>query len=85
MDGQINYPAAIKLYKQAIEYDYSRAYCQLGVLYEEGLGLQKDEKKAFKCYAKAAMQGDEVAQCYLAIVMRWELVLNRIYIGSVMV
>jgi len=44
-----------------------RAIFQLAYSYENGLGVQKDEKKAYKLYQKAAKLGDEDAVIALSL------------------
>lgn len=44
-----------------------QALYQLGVLFNDGKGLQKDYSKAAQCYRKAAEQGHQKAQLYLGL------------------
>jgi TPR repeat protein len=43
------------------------AQCNLGVCYENGQGVSKDEKEAVKWYTKSADQGNRRAQCNLGL------------------
>ena len=65
-----NYTAAFRAYNAALKYskelegkpsfDYSfeRAYRALGDMYENGLGVEKDEMKAEEYYLKAGSRGN---------------------------
>src|SRR5947207_3100734 len=57
-----DYAAALKILKPLAE-DKGIADCQfhLGVMYEEGKGVPKDDKEAAKWYEKAAAQGHKHA------------------------
>jgi TPR repeat protein len=55
-----------KLQEQAKQGDVGAIF-QLAYSYENGLGVQKDEKKAFKLYQKAASMGDEDAIIALSL------------------
>ena len=62
---------AVKWYSRAaLEYQYALAQKNLGRCYEEGSGVVKDEREAFRWYRLAAEQGNAEAQvdlgnCYL--------------------
>ncbi len=57
-----NYDAAFKLFTTVIEKrDEPRAYNNLGWMYQRGLGVEKDTKKALEYYQKAADKGDAAA------------------------
>ena len=43
------------------------ARCSLGVMYENGRGVAKDEARAVELYQAAADQGLAAAQCYLGV------------------
>jgi TPR repeat protein len=46
---------AFKWYKKAAEeHNSDEAYSKLGLLYEEGMGVEQDNAAAFSCYKKAA-------------------------------
>lgn len=57
---------AVKLWLAAAEKGDSISQAMVGVLYDEGLGLQQDAEKAVKWYRKAAEQGVAMAQYNLA-------------------
>ena len=48
------------------EKGYPLAECQVGYFYYDGLGVEKDMKKAFYWTERAALHGDRDAQCNLA-------------------
>jgi hypothetical protein len=57
-----NYSAAYDLFTTLIEKkDEPRAYNNLGWMYQRGLGVEKDTKKALDYYQKAADKGDTAA------------------------
>ena len=52
--GQGKYQEAYKAYKESLNIKGTvKAWIQLGILYEHGLGLKKDEEKAMDCYEKS--------------------------------
>ncbi|HEY0683218.1 MAG TPA: caspase family protein [Steroidobacter sp.] len=51
---------AAKWYQRAADQNYSAAIQELGYLYEQGLGVQKDPKLALNLQRKAAGLGDEL-------------------------
>src|SRR6185312_572564 len=53
-------------YHRAAEQGHDSTQYNLGVCYEYGTGVEKDEQKAVELYKKAAEQGDAGAQCNLA-------------------
>ena len=53
---------ALKVCRRAAEHGYARAQFNLGVRYENGLGVNKDVEEAVKWYRKAAEQGYAPAQ-----------------------
>lgn len=60
---------AVEYFLSSIEGNYSNAYFDLSVCYENGDGVKKSFKKAFECYLNAALLGDkqavyEVGRCY---------------------
>lgn len=57
---------AVKLWLAAAEKGDSISQAMVGVLYDEGLGLQQDAEKAVKWYRKAAERGVVMAQYNLA-------------------
>lgn len=51
-----NYPKAFEFYKSAADYGYPFAECNLGYLYENGLGVDQDYNMAIKYYKSAAKE-----------------------------
>ena len=62
-----NYKKAVKYFTKAALQGYATAQSNLGVCYEKGTGITKDEKIAVKWYTKAAEQGHATAQCNLGV------------------
>ncbi|MCH9741927.1 MAG: sel1 repeat family protein [Proteobacteria bacterium] len=60
-----NYSKAFKLFKPLAEKQDDSAQCALGVMYDKGQGVTKDEKQALYWYRLAAEQGNAVAQAAL--------------------
>ncbi len=58
----VNYPQAAYWYRQAADQGYADAQFNLGWLYENGLGVGKDNDRAKVWYQKAADQGNLGAQ-----------------------
>ena len=57
----------MKWYRKAAEQGNARAQCNLGVCFDYGKGVDKDEKEAVKWFTKAAEQGNARAQCNLGV------------------
>jgi len=57
-----DYIKALELFHQAAELGYTEAYLNIGYVYDNGLGVKVDEKKANHYYELSAMGGDEVAR-----------------------
>lgn len=57
---------ALKCYKIALENDNLSAALPLGWFYEDGIGVEKDEKKAFEYYKQAYEDGNPDSAYYLA-------------------
>lgn len=57
---------ALKCYNIALENDNLSAALPLGWFYEGGIGVEKDEKKAFELYKQAYEDGDSDSAYYLA-------------------
>lgn len=55
IDSTNNFQKACACYQNAADYGHAMAQCQLGVLYQEGRGVAKDEKKAFAYFMRAAI------------------------------
>ncbi|MEO1945498.1 MAG: tetratricopeptide repeat protein [Candidatus Thioglobus sp.] len=62
-----DYKTAFNEFKPLAERGHLKAQFGLGVMYEEGMGVLKDDKEAFKWYRKAAEQGDAAAQFTVAV------------------
>ena len=58
---------AVKWFRKAAEQNYAEAQYILGVCYEQGEGVAKDQVEAVKWYRKAAEQNDAEAQYNLGI------------------
>ena len=58
---------AARLYELAAVQDHVMAQNNLGVMYEQGRGVERDEALAAQWYLKAAQQGLTVAQANLAV------------------
>ena len=54
-----------KCYQSAADQEHPRAQYNLGVMYENGQGVEKNLQKAAELYQKAADQGDPNSQCNL--------------------
>lgn len=67
--GPSGYSGAARLYKRAADGGYAPAQNNLGVMYEEGLGVPKDDKVAARWYRLAAEQGEAHAQHSLGILL----------------
>jgi len=62
-----NKEKATKWYKMAAEKGHVSAQLNLGVIYNQGIGVKQDYKEAAKWYEKAASQGSSKAQLNLGI------------------
>lgn len=58
----VNYKEALKWFKEAAKQNVVEAMFTLGIMYEQGIGINKDEDKAFHHYLKSAQGGYEDAQ-----------------------
>lgn len=56
------YAEAARWYRKAAEQGHATAQCNLGYMYDDGLGVAKDYSEAARWYRKAAEQGDMYAQ-----------------------
>ncbi len=63
--GQKEYNKALPLFKQVAEFGNTDAQNFLGLMYQNGEGVIKDNQKAVEWYRKAAEQGNTVAQANL--------------------
>ena len=50
---------ALELYKKAADMGYAGAYRHLGIIYEEGEGVEKDNEKAIEFYEQACTLGGD--------------------------
>jgi TPR repeat protein len=62
-----NVPLAVKEFRTAAEEGHADSQFNLGLMYEKGIGVSKDEKEAVAWYLKAALQGKSYAQYNLAV------------------
>ena len=56
----------MRYWKLAADQGNTKAELCLGIVYEKGDGVDKDETEAARWYARAAAKGDERAQAALA-------------------
>lgn len=70
-----DYIAAFREFRSLAENGHAKSQRQLGIMYEMGLGIEKDYPKARKWYQKSAIQGDTEAQNRL-IEMRQKALAN---------
>jgi len=73
-----NYASAYKLFKLGANYGYAPSQFMMGLIYENGLSVDKNYLTAFNYYEKAAKQGHSDAQALLANMYRY----NQKYTGS---
>jgi TPR repeat protein len=62
-----NMPLAYKEFRAAAEEGHSDSQFNVGLMYERGIGVGKDEKEAIVWYRKSAVQGNALAQFNLAV------------------
>ena len=62
-----NLPLAYKEFREAAEEGHADAQFNLGLMYEHGIGVGKNEKEAIVWYLKAAEQGSAFAQYNVAV------------------
>jgi hypothetical protein len=65
-DTAIDPEQALKLYRQAADLGYTRAFVRIGELYERGIGSSADPQQAFRAYIEASKRGDLVGLSALA-------------------
>ena len=53
----MNYKKAFEWYKKAAKQGFAKAQYNLGIMYQNGQGVDVNYKKAFEWYEKAAEQG----------------------------
>ncbi len=64
---QGNYHTAINLWKPIAEQGNAKAQYNLGVMYDQGIGVPQDYTEAVKWFRKAAEQGNVYAQTNLGV------------------
>ncbi|OGT19649.1 MAG: hypothetical protein A2V90_06490 [Gammaproteobacteria bacterium RBG_16_57_12] len=62
-----NYKQALEFWRPLAEQDYAPAQSSLGWMYQNGIGVEKDNLQAVHWYTKAALQGEVKAQTNLGI------------------
>lgn len=62
-----NLPLAVKEFRAAADKGDANSQFNVGLMYEQGIGVGKDEKEAVAWYRKAAEQGNSNAQYNLAV------------------
>jgi TPR repeat protein len=62
-----NLPLAYKKFLAAAEEGHSDSQFNVGLMYERGIGVAKDEKEAVLWYGKSAAQGNSTAQFNLGV------------------
>jgi len=62
-----NFPLAYKEFRAGAEEGHADSQFNLGIMYEQGIGVSKDEKEAVVWYRKSAVQGNVFAQYNLAV------------------
>ena len=62
-----DYTKALELWQQAAELGCAGSYWDIGYLYENGLGVERDKKKAVHYFELAAMEGDVNARGCLGV------------------
>lgn len=55
------------MFQMAADEGYARALSALGACYEEGVGVEKSDEKAFECYTAAARLGVVDAMVRVAV------------------
>jgi len=62
-----NMPLAYKEFRAAAEEGHADSQFNVGLMFERGIGVGKDEKEAIVWYRKSAVQGNALAQFNLAV------------------
>ena len=62
-----NLPLAYKEFRAAAEEGHADSQFNLGLMYEQGIGVDKNENEAIVWYRKSAVQGNVFAQYNLAV------------------
>ncbi len=63
-----DYEGALEYFTKAAELGDSEAHYELGIIYEDGIGVEKDEEKAVYYWEKAAIGGHPQARYNLAVI-----------------
>jgi TPR repeat protein len=74
-----DYKKAFLLLEKSARLGHARAQYNLGVMYDNGLGVNTNPKKAFDWYRKAAEQGNEDAQFNLGVAYTLGVVVTQNY------
>lgn len=64
-----DYAKALQFYKMAAEAEHPGAYVKLGILANNGQGMEKDVAQGFQYFKKARELGDESAEGYIVFVL----------------
>jgi S1-C subfamily serine protease len=62
-----NYTDAVKWYQKSAEQGVAGAQAQLGICYQNGFGVPKDNEQCVKWYRRAANQGEKYGQAMLGL------------------
>ena len=57
-----DYTSSFREFRSLAEHGHAKSQLQLGIMYEMGLGTEKDYSEAAKWYQKAAIKGEKEAQ-----------------------
>ena len=68
---------AVKWYEVAVEKEVPQAYNNLAAMYLRGVGVKKNQKKAFVLFSKAVKLGDPYAQINIAKLYAWGATIIR--------
>jgi hypothetical protein len=79
-----DYQRAMKLLQPATENGNAEIQNRLGLMYEQGQGIPKDDGAAFKWYERAADQGNVLAQTRLASMCEVGRGIERDYVRALM-
>ena len=72
-----NHTKALELWHRAAELGDSKAYCSIGVSYDNGEGVEIDKKKAVHYYELSAFMGNATARCNLGLIEKKAGNMNR--------
>ena len=74
-----DYKKAVSLLEKSAKLGHARAQYNLGVMYDNGLGVTSNPRKAFDWFRKAAEQGNDDAQFNLGVAYTLGVVVNKNY------